>query len=90
MAARTIIEAERHESLERFEETFAKLEDVTDEHVTTLRRASTTTATRSYYPQSDDPLGQAAYTAAALRGLAEAVATLQGIEAEPTKARKAS
>jgi hypothetical protein len=33
---------------------------------------------------ADDPLGQAAYTAAALRGLAEAVATLQGNEAKPS------
>jgi len=76
MAARTIIEAERHANLEPFEETFAKLEGVTEEHVTTLRRAPTTRP-GSRYPQSDDPLGQAAYTAAALRGLAEAVAALQ-------------
>jgi hypothetical protein len=88
MAARTIIEAERRRNLEAFEETFSKLEGVTNEHLTTLRRASTTTATRSHYPQSDDPLGQAAYTAAALRGLAEAVATLQGNEAKPTAAAK--
>jgi hypothetical protein len=32
---------------------------------------------RSFYPSADDPLGQAAYTAAALLGLAEAVAALQ-------------
>jgi hypothetical protein len=56
--------------------------------LTALRRASTTTARRSYYPLNDDPLGQAAYTAAALRGLAEAVATLQGNEAKPTAAAK--
>ena len=30
----------------------------------------------SRYPSSEDPLGQAAYTAAALRGLAEAVTAL--------------
>jgi hypothetical protein len=83
MAARSIIEAERHANLEPFEDIFAKLEGVTDEHVTTLRRATTTTPSRSRYPQSDDPLGQAAYTAAALRGLAAAVATLQGTEAKP-------
>jgi hypothetical protein len=77
MTARTIVEAERHENLEAYEETFAKLEGVTPEHLTTLRRASTTRP-GSYYPQSDDPLAQAAYMAAALRGLAEAVATLQG------------
>jgi hypothetical protein len=91
MTARTIIEAERRANLERFEQTFATLEGVAEEHLTTLRRA--TTASRSYYPQSDDPLGQAAYTAAALRGLAEAVAALQGSQgtaAEPTKARKVS
>lgn len=87
MAARTIIEAERRENLEAFEETFSALEGVTNEHLTALRRASTTTARRSYYPLSDDPLGQASYTAAALRGLAEAVAALQ--ENAPT-ARKAS
>src|SRR5215212_10375770 len=75
VTARTIIEAERVQQLEDFEETFAKLEGVTDEHVTALRRASTSTASRSPYPPSDDPLSQAAYTAAALRGLAEAVAT---------------
>ena len=80
MTARTIVEAERHENLERFEQTFATLKGVAEEHLTTLRRAATTTASRSYYPQSDDPLGQAAYTAAALRGLAEAVATQQGDE----------
>jgi len=78
MTARRIIEEEYVGNLEAFEETFAKLEGVTEEHVTTLHRASTTTASKSRYPQSDDPLGQAAYTAAALRGLAEAVATLQG------------
>ena len=78
MTARTIVERECHEHLEAFEETFSRLEGVTAEHVATLRKASTSTATRSYYPQSDDPLGQAAYIAAALRGLAEAVATLLG------------
>jgi hypothetical protein len=67
MAARSIIEAERRENLEAFEGTFSKLEGVTNGHVTALRRASTTTASRSYYPLSDDPLGQAAYTAVALR-----------------------
>jgi hypothetical protein len=90
MTARTIVEAERHENLRAFEETFAKLGGVDEEHVTALRRASTTRP-GSPYPQSDDPLGQAAYTAAALRGLAEAVATLQGSQGtEPTKAMKAS
>ena len=77
MTARTIVEAERHENLVAFEETFARLEGITDEHVTALRRASTTRP-GSPYPQSEDPLGQAAYTAAAMRGLAEAVAALQG------------
>ena len=80
--------ARRLERLEAFEETFAKLEGVTEEHVDTLRKAATTTASRSPYPQSDDPLGQAAYTAAALRGLAEAVATLQGNEEKPRAAAK--
>ena len=88
MTARTIIEAERVEQLAAFEETFATLEGVTAEHVTALRRASTTTASRSHYPKSDDPLGQAAYTAAALRGLAEAVAALQGNEAKSAAAAK--
>jgi hypothetical protein len=91
MTARTIIEAERREDLQAFEETFSALQGVTDEHVTALRRASTTTALRSYYPKSDDPLGQAAYTAAALRGLAEAVAALQGnADESPREARRAS
>ena len=78
MTARTIIEAARHENLEAFEEIFATFEGVTDEHVTNLRRAVTTRGRASRYPLSDDPLAQAAYTAAALRGLAEAVAALQG------------
>jgi hypothetical protein len=56
--------------------------------LTALRRASTTTARRSYYPLSDDPVGQAAYTAAALHGLAEAVATLEGLSAKPSRAAK--
>jgi len=90
MAARTIIEAERRENLQAFEETFYKLEGITNEHLTALRRASTTTASRSYYPQSDDQLGQAAYTAAALRGLAEALAALQGAATKPTAAAKRS
>ncbi len=77
MTARGIIEQERHESLAAFEETFANLEGVTEEHVATLRKATTTTGGASYYPPAKDPLAQAAYTAAALRGLAEAVAALQ-------------
>jgi hypothetical protein len=90
MTARTVIETERHENLVAFEEIFAGHEGVGDEHVTALRRASTTRP-GSHYPQSDDPLAQAAYTAAALRGLAEAVATLQGSQGRATtKARKAS
>jgi hypothetical protein len=88
MTARTIIEAERVEQLAAFEEIFAKLEGVTDEHVTALRRAFTSTASRSSYPQSDDPLSQAAYTAAALRGIAEAVAALQGNEARAITSAK--
>jgi hypothetical protein len=42
MTARTIVEAERFENLAAFEETFAGLKDVTDEHVAQLRKASTT------------------------------------------------
>jgi hypothetical protein len=38
---------------------------------------------RSFYPSADDPLGQAAYTAAALLGLAEAVAAMQGAATNP-------
>jgi hypothetical protein len=77
MTSRSIIEEERHENLAAFEEVFAKLEGVTEEHLFTLRRASTTMGGASPYPIVGDPLGQAAYTAAALRGLAAAVATLQ-------------
>jgi hypothetical protein len=90
VTARTIVEEERHANLRVFEETFAKLEGVTEEHVRTLRRASTTAGRSSHYPLSDDPLGQAAYTAAALRGLAEAVAALQGNATTKSAARKAS
>jgi len=88
MTARTIIEAERFENLEAFEEAFATLEGVTEEHVTALRRATSTRGGASRYPLSDDPLAQAAYTAAALRGLAEAVAALQGAATEPSTATK--
>jgi hypothetical protein len=45
---------------------------------------------RSFYPSADDPLGQAAYTAAALLGLAEAVAALQENALAASKASKAS
>jgi hypothetical protein len=83
MTARTVGEAERFENLAAFEETFAELEGVTDEHVAQLRKAATTLL-GSRYPLSDDPLAQVAYTAAALRGLAEAVATLQGNAAKPS------
>jgi hypothetical protein len=89
VTARTIIEEERHANLQAFEETFAALQGVAEEHVTALRTASTATASRQRYPLSDDPLGQAAYTAAALRGLAEAVATLQA-ELNAPAVRKAS
>jgi hypothetical protein len=88
MTARTIIEAERHENLEAFEETFAGLEGVDGEHIIALRRATSTRAGASRYPLHDDPLAQAAYTAAALRGLAEAVAALQGTTANPSRAAK--
>ena len=84
MTARTIVEAERHENLRAFEETFAKLGGVNEEHVTALRRASTTRP-GSHYPHSDDPLAQAAYTAAAMGGLAEAVAALQGTASTPSR-----
>jgi hypothetical protein len=73
-----------YENLAAFEETFTRLEGFADEHVTTLRRASSTRGGASRYPLGDDPLAQAAYTAAALRGLAEAVAALQGNETKPT------
>jgi hypothetical protein len=42
-----------------------------------LNRRLESAALRSFYPSADDPLVQAAYTAAALRGLAEAVSVLQ-------------
>ena len=91
MTARTIVENERHANLAAFEETFAKLEGVTEEHVTNLRRARSTQGTKQPYPVTSDALAQAAYTAAALRGLAEAVAALQQDAAKPTaKAMKAS
>ena len=83
MTGRSIIEEERLANLDAFEETFATLEGVGEEHVRTLRRAITARP-GSHYSRIDDPLGQAAYTAAALRGLAEAVAALQGNEARPT------
>jgi len=89
MTARTIIEVERHENLQSFEDTFAGLEGVDEEHVTALRRAASTQP-GSRYPLHDDPLAQAAYTAAALRGLAEAVAALQGNGTKPTVGAKAS
>ena len=76
MTSRSIIEAERHANLEAFEETFATLEGVTEEHMTALRRATTAAGGGSRYPSNSDPLEQAAYTAAALRGLVEAVAAL--------------
>ena len=77
MTAPGIIEQERLENLAAFEETFANLEGVTDEHLEDLRRASTTTGSGSPFPEPRDTLGHAAYTAAALRGLAEAVAAVQ-------------
>ncbi len=77
MTAPYIIAAEREENLAAFEEAFAKLQGVTEEHVTTLRRARTTQGSAVPYPAVKDPLGQAAYVAAALRGLTEAVAVLQ-------------
>lgn len=64
-----------------------ELEGVTDEHVATLRKASTTAGTASRYPSSGDPLAQAAYTAAALRGLVEALRASQGT-AQLTTSRK--
>jgi hypothetical protein len=76
MTAPGIIDQERCESLDAFEEIFANLRGVTEEHVATLRKA-TTTMGGADYPPVKDPLAQAAYTAAALRGLAEAVAVLQ-------------
>ena len=84
MTSPHIIQEEYVGSLEAFEAIFAKLEGVSEEHLSTLRRASTTTASRAAYPQSGDALGQAAYMAAGLRGLAEAVAVLQGNEATST------
>jgi hypothetical protein len=77
MTSRSIIEEERHENLAAFEEAFAELEGVTEEHLFTLRRARSSMPGAAHYPRWDDTLGQAAYTAAALRGLAAAVATLQ-------------
>jgi hypothetical protein len=77
MTVRSIIEEERHENLAAFEEAFAKLEGVTEEDLNYLRRARSSMPGAPNYPRVDDPLGQAAYTAAALRGLAAAVATLQ-------------
>jgi hypothetical protein len=87
MTSRAIIEEERQENLAAFEEMFSELEGVTEEHLFTLRRASTTMGGASPYPTVGDPLGQAAYTAAALRGLAAAVATLQK---DATQAKAAS
>ncbi len=77
MTARGIIATEREENLAAFEEAFAKLQGVTEEHVTTLRRARTTRGSAVPYPVIGDDLAQAAYVAAALRGLAEAIAVLQ-------------
>ena len=76
MTSISIIEAERVENLAASEEAFPKLDGVTEEHVRTLRRARTTRGVASY-PAVGDAVGQAAYTAAALRGLTEAIAALQ-------------
>ena len=77
MTARGIIESERHENLAAFEEVFGQLEGVNPEHVESLRKATTTTGGAARFPSTKDPLAQAAYTAAALRGLAGAIAASQ-------------
>src|SRR5215213_7738520 len=50
--------------------------------------AAWSAALRSFYPSADDPLGQAAYTAAALLGLAKAGAALQENAQEQAKQAK--
>jgi len=76
VTSKSIIEAERVENLAAFEEAFPKLDGVTEEHVRTLRRARSTRGLVPYLAIGDD-MAQAAYVAAALRGLTDAIAVLQ-------------
>jgi hypothetical protein len=89
MTAPTIIEAERVANLELFEEALAALEGFTPEHLEDLGRASTTTGSAAPFPETRDTLGQAAYTAAALRAMAEALVAQQERISELEKALKA-
>jgi hypothetical protein len=68
---------EQLQLLERLEALEEGLEQRKGSAAMGLNRRLESAALRSFYPSADDPLVQAAYTAAALRGLAEAVSVLQ-------------
>lgn len=87
MTAPSIIDAQRREDLEAFEEVFATLPGVAPEHLEALRRSATATATRPHFPATSDPIGQAAYTAIALHGLAASVAKLHEKTGKAPKAK---
>lgn len=86
MTAPAIIRQQREEDLGRFEEALAQLQGVTDEHIAALRQAPNSATPGARYPVEADALGQQAYLAAALRGIAEALLAQQEA-AKPARAR---
>jgi hypothetical protein len=72
MTAPGVVRAQREEDLRAFEATLRQIGGVTEEHLTHLARASTTMGTAAPFPKDTDPVGMAAYQAAALRAIAEA------------------
>ena len=71
MTAPQVIRAQREENLDGFEAALTQLVGVTEEHANALRRSATVGGGRAFYPKDTDLVGQSAYTAAALRAIAE-------------------
>ncbi len=81
MAHPSIVREQCEANLDRFEGILQELNGVTDEHLDALRAATNASSGSPTYPKPNDPVGIAAYQAAALAALAAAVLDAQNATA---------
>ena len=73
MTAPWVIHQQREDALNQFEGTLMQITGVQEEHLDALRAASSSSPGSPIYPKVGDPVGMAAYQAAALAALAAAL-----------------
>lgn len=77
MTAPSVIHDQRAQDLAAFRAVLQQLEGVSEEHLEHLARSGSSSYGSPPFPKYNDPVGVAAYQAAALRAITEAIVSQQ-------------